>query len=125
MEVIENMLTESEAAQPVEELNLITRVQNCLRRAHICTVGQLVACTEEDLLEIHNFGEHSLNNVLDVLGTMGLGLAPSPAWRVKRGQKRSPMKRGPEGILPACIATVALCLLGAGVVYVILRLLAR
>ena len=49
---------------PIEELDLSERPRNCLKRAQIDTIGQLVERTEDDLLAITNFGQKSLDEVL-------------------------------------------------------------
>lgn len=59
---------------PIEDLDLSVRSYNCLKRQGINTVGQLVECTEGDLLNIRNFGAKSIEEVKDKLQQMGLGL---------------------------------------------------
>ena len=59
---------------PIEELDLSERPQNCLRRAQIDTIGQLVEQTEDDLLTITNFGQKSLDEVIHKLDERGLTL---------------------------------------------------
>ena len=58
----------------VEDLALSVRSINCLRRAKIRFVGDLVQKTEKDLLGIRNFGRTSLNEVTMILSEMGLEL---------------------------------------------------
>jgi DNA-directed RNA polymerase subunit alpha len=58
----------------VEELELSVRSYNCLRNANIKTIRELVQKTEGDMLKTKNFGRKSLNEIKDILGTMGLGL---------------------------------------------------
>jgi DNA-directed RNA polymerase subunit alpha len=62
---------------PIEALDLSERPRNCLRRAQIATVGELVLRTEEDLLKITNFGQKSLEEVTAKLDELGLSLASS------------------------------------------------
>lgn len=62
---------------PIEALDLSERPRNCLRRAQITTVGELVLRTEEDLLNITNFGQKSLEEVTAKLDELGLSLAVS------------------------------------------------
>ena len=62
---------------PIEALDLTERPRNCLKRAQINTIGELIAKTEEDLLGITNFGEKSLQEVLQRLDDRGLSLARS------------------------------------------------
>jgi DNA-directed RNA polymerase subunit alpha len=58
----------------IEELDLSERPRNCLKRAQINTVGELVSKTEDDLLAITNFGQKSLDEVLQKLDERGLAL---------------------------------------------------
>jgi DNA-directed RNA polymerase subunit alpha len=58
----------------IEELDLSERPRNCLKRAQVNTVGELVSKTEEDLLAITNFGQKSLDEVLQKLDERGLSL---------------------------------------------------
>ena len=58
----------------IEELDLSERPRNCLKRARVDTIGQLVAKTEDDLLAITNFGSKSLDEVLLKLDERGLSL---------------------------------------------------
>jgi len=59
---------------PIEALDLSERPRNCLRRAQVHTVGELVTKTEEDLLNITNFGQKSLEEVVAKLDELGLSL---------------------------------------------------
>jgi DNA-directed RNA polymerase subunit alpha len=58
----------------IEELELSERPRNCLKRARVDTIGQLVQKTEDDLLAITNFGSKSLDEVLQKLDERGLAL---------------------------------------------------
>jgi DNA-directed RNA polymerase subunit alpha len=60
---------------PIEALDLSERPRNCLRRAQIKTVGELVQRTADDLLNITNFGQKSLEEVIAKLDELGLSLA--------------------------------------------------
>ncbi len=60
---------------PIEALDLSERPRNCLRRAQIKTVGELVQRTPDDLLNITNFGQKSLEEVQAKLDELGLSLA--------------------------------------------------
>ncbi len=62
---------------PIEALDLSERPRNCLRRAQIHTVGELVTKTGEDLLNITNFGQKSLEEVSAKLDELGLSLRSS------------------------------------------------
>jgi len=59
---------------PIEELELSERPRNCLKRARVDTIGQLVQKTEDDLLAITNFGSKSLEEVVQKLDERGLSL---------------------------------------------------
>ena len=59
---------------PIEELDLSERPSNCLKRAQINTVGELLTKTEDDLLNITNFGQKSLDEVKQKLDERGLTL---------------------------------------------------
>jgi DNA-directed RNA polymerase subunit alpha len=59
---------------PIEDLDLSERPRNCLKRAQVNTIGELVQKTEEDLLNITNFGQKSLDEVKQKLDERGLSL---------------------------------------------------
>lgn len=63
---------------PIEDLNLTQRSYNCLKREGIHTVGELVKRTEQDLLDIRNFGMKSIDEVKEKLEERGLSLKASP-----------------------------------------------
>ncbi len=54
---------------PIEELNLSVRAYNCLKRAQVNSVSDLLDFSEEDLLEIKNFGQKSAEEVIEALQT--------------------------------------------------------
>ena len=58
----------------VEELELSVRSYNCLKNANIRTIRELVAKTEAEMLKTKNFGRKSLNEIKEILHTMGLSL---------------------------------------------------
>jgi DNA-directed RNA polymerase subunit alpha len=68
----------ADLALPIEELNLTVRSYNCLKREGIHTVGELVARSEQDLLDIRNFGAKSIEEVKQKLHEMTLALKDSP-----------------------------------------------
>ena len=68
----------ADLALPIEELDLTVRSYNCLKREGIHTVGELVARSEADLLDIRNFGAKSIDEVKAKLVGMGLALKDSP-----------------------------------------------
>lgn len=61
----------------IEELDLSVRSYNCLKRAGINTVDDLINRTEEDMMKVRNLGRKSLEEVLQKLNALGLSLAPS------------------------------------------------
>jgi DNA-directed RNA polymerase subunit alpha len=58
----------------VEELELSVRSGNCLRRANIKTLGDLVSRSESEMLKYRNFGKQSLKEIAEILAGMGLYL---------------------------------------------------
>ncbi|MCL1846363.1 MAG: DNA-directed RNA polymerase subunit alpha [Coriobacteriia bacterium] len=66
----------NELEKMVEDLDLSVRSYNCLKRAGIHSVRQLVEFSENDLLNIRNFGAKSIEEVKDKLQSMELGLKP-------------------------------------------------
>jgi DNA-directed RNA polymerase subunit alpha len=58
----------------VEELELSVRSYNCLKNANIQSIGELVQKTEAEMLKTKNFGRKSLNEIKEILATMGLSL---------------------------------------------------
>ncbi len=61
-------------AMPIEELDLSVRPYNCLKRAGINTVGDLIQRTEEEIVAVKNFGRKSLDEVREKLTSLGLTL---------------------------------------------------
>jgi len=59
---------------PIEDLDLSERPRNCLKRAQVDTIGQLLEKTEDDLLAVTNFGQKSLDEVIEKLDDRGLSL---------------------------------------------------
>jgi DNA-directed RNA polymerase subunit alpha len=59
---------------PIEDLDLSERPRNCLKRAQINSIGELLLKTEDDLLNITNFGQKSLDEVKQKLDERGLSL---------------------------------------------------
>ena len=62
----------------VEELELSVRSYNCLKNAGIQTIGELVQKSESEMLRTKNFGRKSLNEIKEILQTMGLALGMKP-----------------------------------------------
>ena len=59
---------------PIEDLDLSERPRNCLKRGQINTIGELLMRSEEDLLNITNFGQKSLDEIMQKLDERGLSL---------------------------------------------------
>ena len=59
---------------PIEDLDLSERPRNCLKRAQVNTIGELLMKTDDDLLAITNFGQKSLDEVKAKLDERGLQL---------------------------------------------------
>ena len=61
-------------SRSVDELELSVRSYNCLKNADIKTIGELVQRTEAEMLKTKNFGRKSLNEIKEILATMGISL---------------------------------------------------
>jgi DNA-directed RNA polymerase subunit alpha len=61
-------------SRSVEELELSVRSYNCLKNANIKTIGELVQKSESEMLKTKNFGRKSLNEIKEILASMGLSL---------------------------------------------------
>jgi len=60
--------------RPVDDLELSVRSANCLQNADIKYIGELVQRTEQEMLKTKNFGRKSLNEIKEILHSMGLSL---------------------------------------------------
>ena len=69
-------IPEEKYNMPVEQLDLSVRTINCLRRASITTVGELISKEEKELLRLRNFGQKSLQEINERLESLGLSLSP-------------------------------------------------
>src|SRR6201984_1926113 len=78
----------------VEELELSVRSYNCLKNANIQSIGELVQKTEAEMLKTKNFGRKSLNEIKEILTSMGLSLG----MKIDEQGNAVP---GPTSILPA------------------------
>ena len=58
----------------IEELDFSVRTYNCLKKANILTIGELVQHSEQDLMNIRNYGKKSLTEVREKLAQLGLSL---------------------------------------------------
>jgi DNA-directed RNA polymerase subunit alpha len=61
-------------SRPVDELELSVRSANCLKNSNIRFIYELVEKTEAEMLKTKNFGRKSLNEIKEILATMGLSL---------------------------------------------------
>ena len=78
----------------VEELELSVRSYNCLKNANISTIRELVQKTEPEMLKTKNFGRKSLNEIKEILATMGLTLG------MKFDEKGAPVFTDQPGLNP-------------------------
>lgn len=75
---IEEIIEEAEPSLTIEDLELSVRAYNCLKRASINSMAELLKKSEHDLLNIKNFGKKSSDEVIEKLRLAGLDLAPNP-----------------------------------------------
>ena len=61
----------------IEELDLSVRAYNCLKRAGINSVAELVQKNQDDMMKVRNLGRKSLEEVEQKLNALGLGLRPN------------------------------------------------
>ncbi|PSO48661.1 MAG: DNA-directed RNA polymerase subunit alpha [Actinobacteria bacterium QS_8_72_14] len=73
-------VTSPDLLLPIEEMNLSVRSYNCLKREGVQTVGELIQKGEQDLLDVRNFGQKSIEEVKQKLSEMGLALADYGAY---------------------------------------------
>ena len=73
-EIIDATVSSPDLDLPIEDLDLSERPNNCLKRAQVNTIGELLTKTEDDLLNITNFGQKSLDEVKAKLDERGLTL---------------------------------------------------
>ena len=79
--VVEDEVVEVSGEEPaitIDELELSVRAYNCLKRASINSMAELLKKSEHDLLNIKNFGKKSSDEVIERLHHFGLDLAPNP-----------------------------------------------
>ena len=62
----------NELSTPIEDLDLTVRSYNCLKREGINTVSELIALSEDQLMNIRNFGSKSVDEVREKLASLGL-----------------------------------------------------
>ena len=61
---------------PIEEVEFSVRAYNCLKRAGIVTVEDLVNKTQSEMMKVRNLGKKSLDEVTNKLHSLGLDFAP-------------------------------------------------
>ncbi len=72
----ETVKKEDERFKRIEEMGFSVRTYNCLRRAGINTVGDLLNITQSDLIKVRNLGQNSFKEVISKLNDMGFSLKP-------------------------------------------------
>ena len=73
---------------PIEELDLCVREYNCLKRASINTVGELISLSIEDLMRIRNLGRKSLRGIVEKVHNLGLSFKDD-VYQPKKEEKYS------------------------------------
>ncbi len=92
----ENPVFNSNLLKSVDELELSVRANNCLKNANIKTIADLVQKTEHEMLKTKNFGRKSLNEIKEILHSMGLRLG----MRVDLGALNREMASTGGGVVP-------------------------
>jgi DNA-directed RNA polymerase subunit alpha len=80
---IEQKELEKKLEWSTAELGLSVRTTNCLDEQGISTIGDLLACRREDLLQIANFGEKTLDDVYKALEKLGFYRTNRPLHQAK------------------------------------------
>jgi DNA-directed RNA polymerase subunit alpha len=91
----ENPVFNTNLLKSVDELELSVRANNCLKNANIKTIADLVQKTEHEMLKTKNFGRKSLNEIKDILHSMGLRLG----MRIDMNALNREMASRSEGIV--------------------------
>jgi DNA-directed RNA polymerase subunit alpha len=86
--------TNNALLKPVSELELSVRSANCLQNANIKYIYELVSKTEGEMLRTKNFGRKSLNEIKEILSTMGLGLGMKVDSVMKEVRETQEIKNG-------------------------------
>ena len=99
---------------PIERLELSPRTLNCLKRAHITKVGEVLEMADDELLKIRNFGEKSLVELRDKLAERGI--TPQRGTPPEEGDafKQPDTETGPLASIPDLTAEDIGDLLGGG-----------
>ena len=85
----------------VEDLRLSTRTQNSLRRGNLATVGHVLEKSAQELLELRNFGEQSLNELIQRLRDMGVAIPEDDEDRAWRRIPLATLVPSAEGVVGA------------------------
>jgi DNA-directed RNA polymerase subunit alpha len=81
---------------PITDFELSVRARNCLSKMDIITLGDLVRQTEPELLSYKNFGETSLTEIKEILGSKGLRLGMAREEAVASISRTAPVAPTPE-----------------------------
>lgn len=85
-EMAENMELMRTLSRSIDELELSARSANCLKAAKVTTIGQLVSMTEEEMMDLPNFGKKSLEEIKVLLEAQKLNLGMMAHAPMKGGQ---------------------------------------
>ena len=83
----------SDLERPIEDLGLSERARNCLKRAQFNTIGDLLDQSVDELMTVPNFGQKSLDEVIEKLDERGLalrGMSPTPAEEPSEQDEQDP-----------------------------------
>ncbi len=73
---------------PIDRLELSPRTLNCLKRAHITKLGEVLDMSDDDLLKIRNFGDKSLTELREKLAERGVGAQPGSDASLEPGHSQ-------------------------------------
>ena len=95
----------------IEDLDLSERPRNCLKRAQVNTIGELLEKTEDDLLAITNFGQKSLDEVIAKLDERGPRRSAaqelrSPCRHPEEGPPLRRQRRAPAAMMANLVASL-------------------
>jgi DNA-directed RNA polymerase subunit alpha len=85
---------------PIERLELSPRTLNCLKRAHITKVGEVLDMAEDELLKIRNFGDKSLVELRDKLAERGITSHRGTLSEDRDAFKQPDTEAGPFAVIP-------------------------
>jgi DNA-directed RNA polymerase subunit alpha len=95
-ESIRLSIPEEKYNMPVDQLDLSVRTMNCLRRAGITTVGEIISRGEKELLSLRNFGQKSNQEIEERLNSLGLSLYPQTEESTLAGKEEAADSAAPE-----------------------------